>query len=414
MNTYKLNKYDLVFCWILIYITGKILWDKIPIVFEGLFFIIIGVTALNYLYTHFGTKKVNRIIAMAIIFSAYVTANALFQDSIKEIMRCIYEYVFYMFPMFSMIKYRRKINLLKCFQLVSKWGTIISILSWYEYFTHHYLLKDLSAYGHILNVGDYGFRAAVFTRSYLSHGVVLGVFSLISIYIWHEKRQIPWLINGVFAYVTIITTGSRGPLVAFGTALVMFFFLDAFFITKSLRKERRFLLFAIIIFFSLVCIILLPIDSADSFATYYIYRIQSIFNWKGDAGNAGRTLIWNLAINNWFLSSPIFGIGPSKTGSWGMFTLGVTESGVLRRLCEFGMVGFILFYTYLLFVVKGSLKCIKWLSENEKKEMVLWLTIFIGIFINDLTVQTTEEIMVSFWWWLALGGITVLKLKSKI
>ena len=78
------------------------------------------------------------------------------------------------------------------------------------------------------------------------------------------------------------------------------------------------------------------------------------------------------------------------------------------------MVGFILFYTYLLFVVKGSLKCIKWLSENEKKEMVLWLTIFIGIFINDLTVQTTEEIMVSFWWWLALGGITVLKLKSKI
>lgn len=388
---------------------SKILWDQIPVIFEGFFFLFILWQTLKFFCGTPGIPRGDRSVWLFMLFGIYIVINALFQDTMKELTRAVYEYIFYIFPMYTFIQYRSRIDILKCLKVTSIIGLIIIVLSWYEYITRHYLIKDLSGGGTILHVGSYGFRAAVFTRSYISHGMILGVFCLIGFYLWIETKQKKWLLNSIFAYISIITTGSRGPLVSFSAALVFFYYIEVFCISRKRNKKNRFILAALILSILVIGIFSIPVTSANSFITYSIYRVQSIFDWVGDAGNVGRLGKWSDAINDWFLKSPIWGIGPSKTGSWSRDTLGVTESGVLRRLCEFGIAGFTIFYSFILEIVKNSVRSIEHLTSSQKTEMVLWISIFIAIFINDITVQTTEEIMVSFWWWISLGGIYSLK-----
>jgi hypothetical protein len=59
---------------------------------------------------------------------------------------------------------------------------------------------------------------------------------------------------------------------------------------------------------------------------------------------------------------------------------------------------------------------LKYLRHTKKirMEILLWFAIFIGIFINDITLQATEEIMVSYWFWTALGGIMYIANSNKI
>lgn len=136
---------------------------------------------------------------------------------------------------------------------------------------------------------------------------------------------------------------------------------------------------------------------------YFLYRLRKIIDWSGDAGNLGRIKFWNISMN-WFREDRLFGIGPSKTGSWGSGSLGVTESGVLKRLCELGIVGFSMFYLLIFIAVKQGISAYKKNSSHCKLIYILFFGIIGMIMINDITVQSTEEIMVSYILMFALGG----------
>lgn len=412
----KFKKEDLILSWIFIYMISKMLWDQVPVIFEGTFFLIIVWQTWNFfcIRKKFKIYRSDKEILLFLLLSIYIVVNGFIQNSANEFFRAIYEYIFYVFPMYAFIHYRDKVNLQRCLKAVAAVGCVISALSWYEYVTRHYLLKDLSGTGTILNVATYGFRAAVFTRSYISHGMVLGILCLIGYHLWLQTMQKRWLLSAGFAFVSILTTGSRGPMVSISLAIVVAYFLHVFYVNPTRRKKINFMLLLVAIVVAALIIFTFPVTSVDSFITYSIYRVQSIFNWVGDAGNVGRLEKWKEAVENWFFPSPLWGIGPSKTGSWSPTTLGVTESGVLRRLCEFGIMGAGLYYGFVFAIVRKSVKYMKWLSAEEKREMVLWMSICVAIFVNDITVQTTEEIMVSFWWWIALGGIYGLKNHAKI
>lgn len=410
MLAHRMKIYDYEFVFVSIYITSKMLWDSIPYVFELIFWGIILWNAVIFIFQSIRKKIYGKLLILIGIFCSFVLFDALLQNSIKVISRCIYEYIMYMLIMFYFIEMRKKINLLQCLKIISFWGAIISLLTWFEYITKQYLLTDLSQYGQIFYVGSNGFRAAVFTRSFLSHGVVLGVFAIISVYVWYETRKSIFLLIGILSFVAILATGSRGPLVSFFVALAFFYFADTFWIQKRRSKKDKFFLVGIGCLSLLIIVLSVEVDPASSSISYFIYRIQNIFNWKGDAGNSGRILIWKKAVQEWFLKSPIIGIGPSKTGSWGDGSLGVTESGILKKLCELGIVGTGLFYLNVFYLLKG---CLKLHNKKYKKEAIFWLAIFIGIFVNEITVQSTEEIMVAFWWWCSLGAIFYLKIFDK-
>lgn len=406
MRSCKIPKANWEFIIISIYITSKMLWDRIPYIFELLFWGTILINAFTFFYNSKIQKRNGKIILLSIIVYSYVLLNAMIKDTPSQLARCIYEYIVYMLIMFYFIRIRKKINLNFCLTIISYWGLIIAALTWFEYITKNYILNDLSAYGTILYVGSNGFRSAVFTRSFLSHGVVLGIFSLFFLQLWNQYKKRKFMAGCLFCYSAILATGSRGPLVAFFCAIIFFEFFDAFIVEKRNSGRTKFILLGMIGLLALLIILTINVNPSGSSIEYFIYRIQNVFNWKGDAGNSGRILIWTKSINDYFAKAPLFGIGPSKTGSWGNGSLGVTESGLLKRLCELGIVGFVLFYTTIIYILR---KPRRKYSKECKKEIEFWLSIFLGIFINDITVQSTEEIMVAFWWWCALGAIYYLK-----
>lgn len=407
----KIKRENLEFIFISIYITSKLLWDTIPYVFELIFWALIFLKAINYIYPFIKRLSLNKLLTFMSVFCIYILLNGFLQDDSSVFARSIYEYIAYMLVMLYFIQAREKIDLIYCLKRIVVWGCVISVLTWYEYITKQYILTDLSLFGTIMYVGNNGFRAAVFSRSFLSHGMILGVFSLMSLYLWYVFNKKKYLVLSAFAYVSILATGSRGPFVACFVAIAFFYFADAFIIRNKRSQKDKFIIACLVCILILIVVLNIDVDPSLSSISYFIYRIQNIFNWTGDAGNTGRILIWNNSINNWFKKSPIFGIGPSKTGSWGESSLGVTESSVLKKLCELGVVGTILFYALIYFVVKNSIKLV---NVSYRKEAVFWLSLFIAIFINDFAVQSTEEIMVAFWFWCSLGGIYYLKRKDFI
>ena len=412
-NTIKINT-NFVFICMCIYITSKLLWDKIPLVFEITFLFIVVYQAFVFILNILHSEKNSIMIVLISITWLYLIANAFIQTPMNIAMRCMYEYVFYMLFIFSMANNYKKLDLEKCITIVSKWGVIIAILSWVEYVTKHYIIADIGDLQTILYGGDYSFRAIVFTRSFLSHGVVLGVFSLLCFYLWLSKKNNIWLFLGLFEYISIFTTGSRGPLVAFGAGIVFLYWTYVFFVNKSRGKKYIFIMLAVLGVFLLIIMFSIDMGEINSSIGYFIYRFQNIIDWSGDAGNVGRLSIWKKCYNDLFKKNIFLGVGPSTTGSWGHAIYGVTESGILKRLCETGIVGFFLIYSVVICIIGGSTKIFKKLDDNKKVEMVLWLSIFISVFINDITVQSTEEIMVSFWYWGALGALLGIKENYKM
>lgn len=406
----KIQVNNLKFVLISIYVTSKMLWDTVPYIFELLFWMVVLCNVFEFIYSSITEKKNTRLILSLLVIYGYIFCNALVKDTLQQFSRSVYEYIIYMFIMLFFIKTRAKIQLITCLKGITFWGTIIAVLTWVEFIKKQYILNDLSAYGQILNVGENGFRAAVFTRSFLSHGVVLGIFTLMFLYLWYELRKTKYLFGGFFCYLSILATGSRGPLVSFFCAIIFLYYADVFLINKKVSKKRKFVLAGLLGVLALYVLLMIDVDPTSNSVSYFVYRVQNIFNWTGDAGNSGRILLWNNAFNNWFLKAPLFGIGPSKTGSWGNGSLGVTESGLLKRLCELGIIGFLFFYAFIFNNIK---KCIICCDNSSKKEVIFWMSIIVAIFINDITVQSTEEIMVAFWWWCALGAIYYLKRINK-
>ena len=100
-----------------------------------------------------------------------------------------------------------------------------------------------------------------------------------------------------------------------------------------------------------------------------------------------------------------FGVGPSQTGSWNLNGLyGVTESGILKRFCELGIVGVALHYSFVFNVFINGLKCYKKNYKNDRS-IIFYIGLFIAVFVDDITLQATEEIIVAFFMWFALAGI---------
>lgn len=402
MKSAHIRLYDIPVIWLLIYFSGKLLFDEVPYLFELVSLAMIAIYTVAWLVCEGPyTRHKLTLVSIFVVFCVYVIVNALLQCTRQELFRAIYEYAVYTCMFFAMSYLLPKADLTKCLSAFLLWGVIIAGLSWVEYFTQTYIVSDIQ-----YNIGYAGFRATVFSRSYLSHGTLLGIFSLVGMGLFYIQKKVRWVLAAVFCYAAILTTASRGPLVAAGFALVCQFMLNAY-ISKKYSKKRfgaSILLIAAILV--VIVIVFGTFTTGNETIDYFLYRIRSIVNWNGDAGNLGRLQIWAQSID-WFKTNVLFGIGPSKTGSWSEATIGVTESGVLKRLCELGIVGVTIYYFFVFIILKKGIRSYRAMNAASKKNMLPWIGIIIAIMINDCTLQVTEEIMVSFFMFTALAEIDV-------
>lgn len=401
-----IKKNNLLFTLLSIYMLTKMLWDKlVPNVLEVFSLCAVCYGIFMYFKSSHLRKKDLYLPLLFVIFAVYVLIDAFIKDNNQQFFRAVYEYIFYTMMMFGASYYLRKVDTGRFLKIINVLGIVIVVLSWYEYLTKSYLIGSFSGTT-ILYVNNSAFRAAVFSRSYLSHGVVVGFFSLISHYLFLKERKKSYFIQTIITYLTILTTSSRGPLVATGGAILLIYVINQY--RESNRIDKKVLtwctlfLIAMLIFFFLTS----TFTTGNQTIDYFLYRMRKIIDWSGDAGNVGRIKLWNNALD-WFKTDRLFGIGPSKTGSWGSGSLGVTESGLLKRLCELGIVGFSLYYFMVVTIIKNGVINYKKANKENKLIYILFFGVLAMVMINDVTLQSTEEIMVTFIYMIALGGMNI-------
>lgn len=379
-----------------IYFTTKLLWDTVPYVFELTSIGIITYGTIGAFLKK--TSKRTSLVIECLLLSLYICVNALFQDTGKQFKRAMYEYIFYIFIFWGTYYYGRKTRVENYSEVLLKTSMIVSTLSWIEYLSHQYILPNVIDYTNYT-----GFRSIVFSRTFLAHGMVLAFFSLIGIYMYLIQKKVKYLICGFFSFFTILSTGSRGPLVAASVGIYLMFFVYEVSLNKSFKKKITFMGLSFVALMIVWCLLMSNFQVGNITADYFLNRFRSILDWNNDDGNTGRIVIWKNSFDI-FKQHFLFGIGPSQTGSWnpdGMY--GVTESGILKRLCELGIFGTVIYYAFIFNVICKGIKNFR--KNKNDVNMILYFGLFTAVFIDDIILQATEEIIVAFFMWYALAGI---------
>jgi O-antigen ligase len=402
----KIHSTAIFFFFLIIYFSTKMLWDTaVPSLFE-LFSVIILVLGAILFFLNYDYQRSNTfLLLLFLFFSFYVLVNGIIQDKSSQLIRAIYEYIFYGLIFWSCLFFLKKVKIGKIIPVFAYIGIFISLLSWVEFLSGQYLIRPIS-------LSYIGFRSVVFSRSYLSHGVILGIFSLSNLYCFFQKKKGRYLLFSIFCFLSILTTQSRGPFISCLVSLIAIWFIS-FRVFRISNPARKRILLGFFLTLSLgVLLIFAFINSSNTIVQKFLLRLGSVFNWQGDSGNQGRIQIWNDMFQMW-AEHLWFGIGPSKTGSWGIDSIGVTESGILKVLVELGIVGGLLFFSFSLAPVFLLIKREKYLSQTQKVDSLLFIGIFLCIFIDNITLQVTEEIMVSFFYWFSLAGLYHLSMSCR-
>ena len=390
-----IKKFGMI-CFLCIYFTTKLLWDTIPYVFELFSIGMIAYGGINAFTTNM--HKRGTLVVLYISLSIYILISAFLQDSQNQIQRALYEYIFYMFIFWGTYYWGRHAKIEDWAIILLVIGIVVSCLSWLEYLTHHYLLTNTIEY-----VNPTTFRTIVFSRTFLAHGMVITFFTLLAIYKYITEKKKLFLFLSIFFFLTIFTTGSRGPLVACLVGIYIMFFLYETTRYGFTLKKFIFLFLTIFGFIFVIFILLSDFQVGNSIVDYFLNRFRSILNWSTDDGNTGRISIWNYYFKI-FKENFWLGVGPSQTGSWNLSgKYGVTESGILKRLCELGIIGALLHYMLVFNIFFMGIKKLK--NYKNDLNLIFYLSLFIAVFVDDITLQATEEIIVSYLMWFALAGI---------
>lgn len=388
-------------CLLTMYFCTKMLWDKYSFdLTEYLSFLLILIGLSFFI------KKIERDLLPSVLvflaFSIYILMNGLILTDITHLIRGVYEYIFYGLIFFSLLGYffylsEQQIN--KVMLGLGYVGIVLAVLTFIEFIRGKAFLEGTGtyAYGTIIS-GNFVFRAKVFTRSYLSHGMIMAILAIDALYLKKITGKAIWNVTFVMCMTAILCTSSRGPLMAGGIGSLLFAIN-----MKDLKKIN----FKVFIKIVLIVVLLIAVSYLILFSDvtvgnetimYFLTRIRKAFDWSHDAGNVGRLQRWSKYFN-YYLSHNIFmGCGVSNTGSSGVTTImGTTESGVLKRIIELGIVGTVLYYGWLGKTISVSLK--KYPVEKENLVLLRKLAFaeVLSILVDDCILQVTEEIMITFY-----------------
>lgn len=403
------TKYKFLILGMVSYFVTKMLWDKITFdLSEYISFLVILYGAFLYFKKIY--KKDLKYLALYLIFSIYILLNGFAITDFSHMLRGIYEYIFYGLIFFSFIPIHKKVSSEsydRVFAIVGYLGVLLATLTAFEFFRGIPLLPS----GELgTNITGYGFvfRATLFARSYLSHGLVMGVISIIELHNYFTKRKKKWIVFYFLCAGSILFTSSRGPLVATfsGSVIYLLNYRKSIRLTKKVFLASAFLIILLVVFGYVI--LLTDFTPTNPTLSYFLTRIRNIFNWSGDGGNVGRIIRWTNYWNHFCSNNILLGSGVATAGSSRMTNImGSAESGILKRLVELGIIGFSLYYYYVIDILVSCIKRQKINHNNSKRLNRLCLSIIACILVDDITLQITEEIMISFLFWLFMSLLYV-------
>ena len=375
-----------------------------------------AVVCLFYIYKNRNKKDfIYKFVLINFMFFIYVIINGIINGNIKRLIYGGYQYILYGMIFYAMYIFIKKIDIKKFLNYIIIFNVMNSLICIYEYITRRNLIP--SDYGQIAYDGVVIYRGRAFFGSFLNAGVVLAMsvflalFFVIKFYREKNKKQAFVYLGIILIYILgIFSTGSRGPLVSLVGGLLFLFVTYSVLISE--RRKQNIIILSILIILGLVSLlIILNIDTSkidNSALSFAIHRIQTIFDWTTDPGNVMRIERWNFGLDL-FKQSPLWGVGIATTGAKGLgtFSLGVTESGVIKKLAELGIVGSILFYAQFIYIGMISYKNI-FSKDNifEKRIFILLLiSSIVALLIEECIYQALEAEVVAFYLWMFVAFI---------
>ena len=194
---------------------------------------------------------------------------------------------------------------------------------------------------------------------------------------------------------------SRGPWVSFFVAFILY----NLFVKESKKREHVILL-----------VLLISVITLFQFESSLLFRITSILDFDDNKSNALRLLYWWNAIDVFLADNvnTIFGIGLGKTGGHSIAMM-VTESGILKRLVEGGIILFFTYYIMIIYILFKVFKIIKSISnEYVKTNMMCVLCMMLLILTDDITLQITENFFISSVLWMCVAYLFYFAKKQEI
>jgi O-antigen ligase len=310
----------------------------------------------------------------------------------------------------------KETNVKKFLNFILSINTILSYVLLYEFITRKNILYTTD-FGKMAYDGITVVRGKAFFGSFLNAGIVLSVSCFFAIYFiinTIKNRKFKYSMIYIFYFLSyivgILSTGSRGPFVIIFAGVIFAIILYGVFLSSNKKLAIKIILSLLAVIVIAVPIIL-NIDISrinNKMLSFILHRIQSIFNWSSDQGNVERIKSWEFSFGL-IKSNPIFGVGVASTGAKGVgsFGIGVTESGLLKKFAEMGVVGLILSYSIFALIMITAIKKLKdkTISFNNKIFILLAASSFFAIMVEDVIYQSTEAEVVSFYLWLIVALI---------
>ncbi|MBC5797036.1 O-antigen ligase family protein [Sphaerospermopsis sp. LEGE 00249] len=236
-----------------------------------------------------------------------------------------------------------------------------------------------------INENNYGYQN---TNMYLGINNLSGLYLVLS-----SKRRILKLVAIMSVILTVfgmLLTGGRSSLVSL---LVVFSILLIRYFAKLLYSLRRikkaliilFFIIFLIFFLNIIVIPLLPTDLTVNLPT--IQRLLILSDTESDSSM--RLLLfstaWNLFIENAF--SVLFGGGINSfsayMGYYDAKQIMYPHNIILELLCEYGIIGFIFFFTPVLYILRARKKFEKVFGLSLEEKFIFF--IFFFILMNHMT-----------------------------
>lgn len=368
------------------------------------------------------TKERSRSLVLNYVaYCVIVLLNGLILSNSEQFKVGIIEYVTNSLVFFSLLFLmsgsKEHTNLLKT---IVVWGVITSVLAVYEYVAQEPVLPDYEGKLSLFQNGSSSYRATVFIGSPMILGVVLGAAMIIACYFHYKERNLLYLGAAVVILGGILCTGSRGPLLcAVGGMVVMY---AVIFLRNGISRATAIVLGAGCGLCLLVVLFLLlnpdfktGIEQVD----FLIYRFTSSFDFSNEWGNVERLNRWGYYIGE-FLKRPMFGYGLASTSAEvstnQMVTAhGITtESGVLARLVETGLVGTIAYYSLLILSLKKGLRGLfrDKLNRDQSDTRFFAVGVVALLLFEDVILQISLDLFCNYVMWFALAYVVNRQLQS--
>lgn len=406
-----------ILCAMIFYVLNKNLWDwLLGGVAKNIYYCVVAIGAILCVVQYLKNKYFRNIFILFLIYCMAVVFNGFTLANSEQLSVGFIEYITYPLSFFALLYFLKdKIIYTKLFNALMKWASLTSVLAIYEFIVRKSILPEFEGRVYTFDNGSSSYRSTVFIGSPMMLGVVLGAIFIITVYSFYTQKKNIYKIYIALELVGILCTGSRGPLIG---SLLGVVFMYYYFYKQNGIKRNSFLAIVILVFATIMLLIVMM--AFPNFSTgieaidFMIYRVTSALNFSTEWGNVERLSRWTYYINR-FLKKPITGYGIATTSaavkSNSMVTLhGITtESGLLARLVETGLLGTISYFCFLARTIRCG--CKETIKQDETIIFVLGIVVL--FMIEDIILQISLDLFCTFILWFALAYAVNMKLNNK-